>query len=170
MGVRGRPGALGGISSLPFGPWKTLDVLWPTFCMLQSLFRTLQPAFWAMCLTCCMSNTNSLNFFKVFWAILTLLGLNQPALFSDGYFSMKKGVWMYKFLWLFLINYELSENQNKIFWFFTEFWGDLEAAGWFSPPPLSSNIHEPRSIRVNWQRHKLNPPPTVNTQNHCEKT
>ena len=41
-------------------------------------------------------------------SLLTLLGqgggLNQPALFLDGYFSMKKGV---------LILYELSENQKK---------------------------------------------------------
>ena len=77
-------------------------------------------------------------------------GLNQPALFSDGYFSMKKGVWRSKISWLFLIHYELSENQKKFFWFFTVFWGDLEGAGWFSPPPLSSNIQEPRSIRVNY--------------------
>ena len=75
-------------------------------------------------------------------------GLNQPALFSDSYFFMKKGVWRSKILWLFLIHYELSENQKKFFWFFTVFWGDLEGAGWFSPPPLSSNIQEPRSIRV----------------------
>ena len=64
-------------------------------------------------------------------------GLNQPALFSNGYFSMKKGVWRSKISWLFLIHYELSENQKKFFWFFTVFWGDLEGAGWFSPPPCS---------------------------------
>ena len=28
------------------------------------------------------------------------------------------------------------------------FWGDLEGAGWFSTPPLSSNIQEPRSVGV----------------------
>ena len=74
-------------------------------------------------------------------------GLNQPALFSDGYFFMKKEVWRSKISWIFLIHYELSEKQKK-FWFFTVFCGDLEGAGWFGPPPLSSNIQEPRSIRV----------------------
>ena len=47
-------------------------------------------------------------------------GHNVPAIFSDGYFSMKKGS-------------ELSENQKKI---------------WFSQATLSSNIQDPRSIRV----------------------
>ena len=46
-------------------------------------------------------------------------------------------VWRSKISWLFLIHYELSENQKKIFWFFTVFWGDLEGAGWFSPSPHS---------------------------------
>ena len=55
--------------------------------------------------------------------LLTLLGRGGPALFSDGYSSMKKGVWRSKIPWLFLIHYKLSENQKKI-WFFTEFWGD----------------------------------------------
>ena len=59
-------------------------------------------------------------------------GLNQHALFSDGYFSMKKGVWRSKIWWLFLIHYELSENKK---WVFTVFLGDLEGASWFSPPP-----------------------------------
>ena len=76
---------------------------------------------------------------------LTLLerggGLNQPALFSNVHFSMKKGFWRSQISWLFLIHYELSDNQKKIFWFFTVFWGDLEGAGWFSTPPqFSSNI------------------------------
>ena len=90
--------------------------------------------------------------FKRQFCFLTLLGLGglkQPVLFSDGYFSMKKGVWRSQISWLFLIHYELSENQKIFFWFFTVFWGDLEGAGWFSPPPLSSNIQKPRSIRVN---------------------
>ena len=87
------------------------------------------------------------GFFNPIW----VGGLNQPALFSDGYFSMKKGVWRSQISWLFLIHYELSEKQKKIFWFFTVFWGDLEGAGWFSPPPLSSNIQEPHPIRVKIQ-------------------
>jgi len=37
--------------------------------------------------------------------------LNQIALFSYGYFSIKKGVWRSK---IFLIHYELSENQKKL--------------------------------------------------------
>ena len=44
-------------------------------------------------------------------------GLNQPALFSNVHFSMKKGVWRSKISWLFLIHYELSENQKKKFGF-----------------------------------------------------
>ena len=69
---------------------------------------------------------------------LTLLGqgggLNQPALFSDGFFSMKIS-------WLFLINYELSKKQKKMFGFFTVFWGDLEGVDWFSPPPPTLKQH-----------------------------
>ena len=60
-------------------------------------------------------------------------GLYQPAFFSNVHFSKKKGVWRSKISWLFLIHYELSENQKKIFWFFTVFWGDLEGVGWISP-------------------------------------
>ena len=71
---------------------------------------------------------------------------------------MKKGVWRSQISWLFLIHYELSENQKNFFWFFTVFWGDLEGAGWFSPPPLSSNIQEARPIRVKkWIFFNLNP-------------
>ena len=71
--------------------------------------------------------------------------------FSPHFFQMAispwKGVWRSKILCLFLIHYELSENP-KTFLFL--FWGDLEGAGWFStPPPLSSNIQEPISNRVN---------------------
>ena len=76
-------------------------------------------------------------------------GWISPHYFQTGYFSMKKVVWRFPISWLFLIHYELSENQKKNFWFFTVFWGDLEGAGWISPPPLSSNIQKPRSIRVN---------------------
>ena len=84
---------------------------------------------------------NKLQFISI-RANISLLGLNQSALFSDGYFSIKIS-------WLFLIHYELSENPI-FFLFFTVFWGDLEGAGWFSPPPCpQSNIQEPRSIRVN---------------------
>ena len=42
--------------------------------------------------------------------------MNQPPLFSDGYFSMKKGVWRSKIPWLFLIDYELLENQKEFFY------------------------------------------------------
>ena len=35
------------------------------------------------------------------------MGLNQPALFSNAPFSMKKGVWRSQ------IHYELSENKKK---------------------------------------------------------
>ena len=40
---------------------------------------------------------------------LTLMvgGVIVSALLSDGYFFMKKGVWMYKISWLFLIGYVL---------------------------------------------------------------
>ena len=65
-------------------------------------------------------------------------GLNQPALFSNVHFSMKKGFWRSQISWLFLIHYELSENQKKNFWFFTVFWGDLEGVGWISHPPPRS--------------------------------
>ena len=69
-------------------------------------------------------------------------GLNQLALFSDGYFSMKKGVWKSKISWLFPIHLKLSGNQKKI-WFFTVFWGDLEGAGWFSPPCSQATTRSP---------------------------
>jgi len=55
-------------------------------------------------------------------------GLNQPALFSNVHFSMKKGFWRSQISWLFLIHYELLENQKKNC-FFIVFWGDLEGAG-----------------------------------------
>ena len=73
---------------------------------------------------------NKLQFISI-RANISLLGLNQSALFSDGYFSIKIS-------WLFLIHYELSEKQKFFFWFFTVLWGDLEGVGWFSPPHPSS--------------------------------
>ena len=65
-------------------------------------------------------------------------------IFSDSYFFLKKWVWRSQISWLFLINYELSENQKIFFWFFTVFLGDLEGA----PPPHSSNIQKPHPIRI----------------------
>ena len=44
---------------------------------------------------------------------------------------------------LFLIYYEPLEKQNKFFWFFTVFLGDLEGAGWFSPPTLKQHPEAP---------------------------
>ena len=41
----------------------------------------------------------------------------MPALFSESYFSMKKGVWRFEISWLFLIHYKLWENQNFFFGF-----------------------------------------------------
>ena len=52
-------------------------------------------------------------------------GFKVPALFSGGYFSMKKGVWRSQISWLFLIHYEISENQKKI----GSFLGNLEGVG-----------------------------------------
>ena len=76
-------------------------------------------------------------------------GHNVPALFSDGYFSMKKGVWRSKISWLFLIHYELSENQKIFFLVFHSVLRWSRRCGLIQPPPpLSSNIQEPRSIRV----------------------
>ena len=40
------------------------------------------------------------------------------------------------------------QNIKKL-WFFTMFWGDLEGAGTLCPPPVSSYIQKPRTIRVN---------------------
>ena len=39
------------------------------------------------------------------------VGNSVPTLFSDGYFSMKKGVLRSEISWLFLIHYKLSENK-----------------------------------------------------------
>ena len=64
-----------------------------------------------------------------------------PALFLDGYFSQKKWVWRSKISWLFLIHYELSENQKIFFWFFTVILGDLEGAGTMCPPPPTLKLH-----------------------------
>ena len=85
-------------------------------------------------------------------------GLNQPALFSTVHFSKKKGVWRSQISWLFLIHYELSENQKKIFWFFTVFWGDLEGAGWFSPPRSQATTRSPALLGLIVK--KLNFPPS----------
>ena len=52
---------------------------------------------------------NKLQFISI-RANISLLGLNQSALFSDGYFSIKKGVWRSQISWPFLIHYELSEK------------------------------------------------------------
>lgn len=54
-----------------------------------------------------------------------------PALFSDGYFSMKKGVLRSK---IFQIHYKLSENPKMVF---HGVFGDLDGAGTLhcAPPP-----------------------------------
>ena len=75
-------------------------------------------------------------------------GLNQPALFSDGYFSMKKGVWRPQISWLFLIHYELSEKQIMFFLVFHSVLGWSTRCRLIQSPPHSSNIQEPRPIRV----------------------
>ena len=98
---------------------------------------------------------NKLQFISI-RANISLLGLNQSALFSDGYFSIKKGVWRSQISWLFLIHYELSEKQKKFFWFFTVFWGDLEGAGWFSPPPCTqATSRSPAPLGLNpWSNNR----------------
>ena len=46
-------------------------------------------------------------------------GVDCAQTFLDGYFSMKKGVWKSQISWLFLIPYEIWENQN--------FWGGFHS-------------------------------------------
>ena len=60
----------------------------------------------------------------------------MPALFSDGYFSMKKGVRKSQ------IHYELSENQI-FFCFFIVFLGDLEVLALSTPPPSQATSRSP---------------------------
>ena len=48
----------------------------------------------------------------------------------------------------YFITYQLLENQT-LFCFFTLFWVDLEGASSFIPPPHSSYIQKPSTIRVN---------------------
>ena len=59
---------------------------------------------------------------------------------------MKKGVWRSQISWLFLIHYELSEKQKKIFWFFTVFWGDLEGVGTMCPPRTQATFKSPATL------------------------
>ena len=49
-------------------------------------------------------------------------GTNIPVLLSEGYFTMKKGVWRSKISWLFLLQYKLLENKKM--GFSKGFWGD----------------------------------------------
>ena len=60
---------------------------------------------------------------------------------------MKKGVWRSKISWLFLIHYELSENPKIFFLVFHSVLRWSRRCG-LIPPTFSSNIQEPRSIRV----------------------
>ena len=60
-------------------------------------------------------------------------GAESSRTFSNIHFSIKKGVCRSQISWLFLIHYELLENKKKILVFHSV--GDLEGAGWFSPPP-----------------------------------
>ena len=58
----------------------------------------------------------------------------ESALFS--HVSMKKGFWRSQFWWLFLIYYELSENQNKMLVFHSVL-GWSRRCGLIQPPPRS---------------------------------
>ena len=55
----------------------------------------------------------------------------MPALISDGYFSMKRGLEAQNFFSLFIGNYE----KINFFCFFKMFLGDLEGASTSCPPP-----------------------------------
>ena len=57
-------------------------------------------------------------------------------LFSNVHFSMKKGFWKSQISWLFLIHYELSENQI-FFLFFHSVFGWSRRCGLIQPPPRS---------------------------------
>ena len=69
---------------------------------------------------------NRVNPISVRWVLLH----------ENGVLEVSNFVTFPNSLWTF-------RKSKKNFWFFTVFWGDLEGAGWFSPPPLSSNIQEP---------------------------
>ena len=60
---------------------------------------------------------------------------------------MKKGVWRTQISWLFLIHYELSENQKYFFGFFTVFWCDLEGA----PPHPQAKSGSPALLGLSIQ-------------------
>ena len=72
------------------------------------------------------------------WVNKSAGGLNQPTLFSNVHFSMKKGVWRPQILWLFLIHYKLSDNPKNFLVFHS-------VLGW-----SRSNIQKPRPIRVKY--------------------
>ena len=74
---------------------------------------------------------------RIYLEGLTLMEWGAYHALTFGYFSQKKWVWRSQISWLFLIHYELSENQKKIFWFFTVILGDLEGAGTMCPPPYT---------------------------------
>ena len=85
-------------------------------------------------------------------------GHNVSALFSEGYFSMKKGVLRSKISWLLLILYKLSENPKIFFWFFTVLWGNLEGVGTLCPPALKLYSKVPFFNFIFYQDPKYEPP------------
>ena len=99
-GMGGCWGPGGHIKPPPFGPWQTLSVLRltlcvvrPTFCMVGPSFRMVLLAFLAMCLTFCMSSTNFLKFFLVFWSFQRekYTFFNPPEVRKITFFKLSQG-------------------------------------------------------------------------------
>ena len=99
-------------------------------------------------------------------------GLNHPALFSDGYFSIRKGVWRSKISWLFLIHYELSEIQKKMFYHID--FGFSGRCRHNQSLPHSSNIQKPIKQKIltliGWHWLQLSQHPVaVNKHGHTSR-
>ena len=92
-----------------------------------------------------LSHFKFMRVLEVFWMsslFIDFFKLNpNGALFLEGYFSQKKCVWRSKISWLFLIHYELSENQMNFFWFFMVILGDLEGACTMHNVPLALKLY-----------------------------
>ena len=66
--------------------------------------------------------------------------INVPALFSEGYFSIKKGVWRPEISWLFQ---SLKKFQKIFFFWFSQCLGDLEGVDTLCPPRTQATFKSP---------------------------
>ena len=88
---------------------ESIDINSQTKTKLSGLFRGLKYKYFIVA-------TNILSNVRSKYICLNPNGAgaqcNVPTLFSEGYFSMKKGTWRSEISWPFQIHYKISENQK----------------------------------------------------------